>query len=607
MNRQVIFFLIGFSCFALAANSQDSLAVAQWRATEQSLVVLRNEGPLLPLTSVDVHLVRTFGLGDTSIFEKTCAKYFDPQLLRKPSPQEVFLFAMDGDEYSPVNPEYSHFEHEMCYYLERRMEDSWNVVLVVFGNPAILDMLPDSKTLKAIVSVPGLDDVSQSLAAQLIFGGIGASGRLSRNINDHFKKGDGLITMGNIRLGYCPPELVGMNSRLLYDSISAIVNEGIRAKAFPGAQVLVAKNGKVIFHEAYGFHTYDSLQKVSTTDLYDFASLTKVTATLPALMKLYGEGKFDLDAPLKGYLPFFKKSNKADITCRQLLAHNGRLKPSIVFWREAKNADGTWKRRSFKDHKTQHYSIRITDQLYLHKKYKKQIFKEIRVQPLNEKPGYVYSDLSFILYPEVVKKLTKQRNLETYLHDTFYGPLGASSLVYNPLKIFPPSQIVPTERDTFFRHQQVHGTVHDETAAMLGGVSGHAGLFGNANDLAKLFQMYLNGGEYGGKRLIAKSAVEEFTRCQFCAEGNRRGLGFDKPLIEYNANASYVARSASPQSFGHSGYTGTFVWADPKNNLLVIFFSNRVYPFRSSNGISTLNIRPRIHQVAYDAIQPSPK
>jgi CubicO group peptidase (beta-lactamase class C family) len=240
--------------------------------------------------------------------------------------------------------------------------------------------------------------------------------------------------------------------------------------------------------------------------------------------------------------------------------------------------------------------------LYLFKKYKKQIYKGIRDLPLSEKPGYVYSDLSFILYPEVVERLTGEP-LEPYLKKTFYEPLGAFTLTYNPLRYFPKERIEPTERDTFFRRQQLQGTVHDETAAMLGGVSGHAGLFGTEEDLAKLLQMYLNGGEYGGERFISEAAVKEFTRCQYCSEGNRRGLGFDKPLLKWDAKQSYVAQSASPESYGHSGYTGTFFWVDPKYDLIVIFFSNRVYPYRSHTGISDLNIRPRVQQVVYDAMR----
>ncbi|MBK9016614.1 MAG: serine hydrolase [Saprospiraceae bacterium] len=478
--------------------------------------------------------------------------------------------------------------------------------MVIFGDPMTIFKLIIVQEGFPLMLVPKADSLGQSLAAQLVFGGCAASGltnegRMQSELPPFLRQYNGLTTQAT-RLGYCPPALVGLDAQLLEDSIRAIVEEGIRAQAFPGAQVLVAKDGMVVFHETYGFHTYDSLRPVRPDDLYDFASVTKVTSTLPALMKLYGEGKFELDAPLKKYLPFFKKTDKADVTYRHFLAHNGRLKPSIVFWREAKNEHGGWKKRSFRTVESRRYPIRITDSLFLFKNYKKRIYRGIRDLPLSQKPGYVYSDLSFILYPAVVERLTGEP-LESYLKATFYRPLGAFTLTYNPLSSFPAERIVPTERDTFFRKIQVQGTVHDETAAMLGGVSGHAGLFGSAGDLAKLVQMYLNGGEYGGERFIPEAAVREFTRCQFCPDGNRRGLGFDKPLIEYDPELSYVAKSASPESFGHSGYTGTFFWADPKYNLVVIFLSNRVYPDRSHTGLSDLNIRPRVQQVVYDAMK----
>jgi CubicO group peptidase (beta-lactamase class C family) len=555
-----------------------------WEAARQSIVLLRNEGDLLPLRELDrgVFTYQIFGLGEKSIFEQTLNKYKPESPHRKINNSHDFLiFVLNADSIdAPSSPIKTTTE-----YLPYGT-GTGRILLVLFGKAIQSEQFPAFSQANAVLQVPIADSLHQSLAAQAIFGGCAI---------------DGQSATQKTRLGYAPPALVGMDAQLLADSIRAIVEEGIRAQAFPGAQVFVAKDGMVVFHETYGHHTYDSLQPVRPDDLYDFASVTKVTSTLPALMRLYGEGKFDLDAPLKTYLPFFKKSDKADVTYRQFLAHNGRLKPSIVFWREAKKEDGSWKRRSFRTVESRRYNIRITDSLFLHKKYKRQIYKGIRDLPLSEKHSYVYSDLSFILYPAVVERLTK-KPLERYLAETFYRPLGANTLTYNPLRSYPKERIVPTERDTFFRRQQVHGTVHDETAAMLGGVSGHAGLFGSAGDLAKLVQLYLNKGEYGGERFMSEAAVLEFTRCQFCPEGNRRGLGFDKPLIEYDPVKSYVAQSVSPESFGHSGYTGTFFWADPQHNLMVIFLSNRVYPDRSHTGISDLNIRPRVQQVVYDAM-----
>ncbi len=564
-------------------SSQNADAVA-WETARQSILLLRNEGNLLPLKQLDepVFSWRSFGLGQRNVFEATLDKYRPASPQRKYyDKKDLLVMGINVDSIQLGSPAFLALEQRTQYVAEKG-----KLVLVIFGNSLIVKDLPLLSLADALLFVPAADSLGQLLAAQAVFGGCSVGG----------------LNTPPIRLGYAPPAVVGLDGQLMADSIRAIVEEGIRAQAFPGAQVLVAKDGMVVFHETYGFQTYDSLQPVRPNDLYDFASVTKVTSTLPALMRLYGEGKFDLDAPLKQYLPFFKKSDKADVTYRQFLAHNGRLKPSIVFWSQAKNADGGWKRRSFRDHYSWRYPIHITDSLFLFKKYKKRIYKGIRDLPLNEKPGYVYSDLSFVLYPKVVERLTDEP-LEAYLNATFYRPLGAFSLSYNPLRYFQKERIVPTERDTFFRKIQIHGTVHDETAAMLGGVSGHAGLFGTAGDLAKLVQLYLNGGAYGGERFISEAAVREFTRCQYCPDGNRRGLGFDKPLIEYDAQKSYVAESASPESFGHSGYTGTFFWADPTYNLLVIFFSNRVYPDRSHNGISNLNIRPRVQQVVYDAMR----
>ncbi|MFK7903696.1 MAG: serine hydrolase domain-containing protein [Chitinophagales bacterium] len=407
------------------------------------------------------------------------------------------------------------------------------------------------------------------------------------------------------KLQYAKPEQTGMIGQLLQDSIAAIIKEGIEGKAFPGAQVLVAKDGHIVYHEAFGFHTYDKEQVLQKTDIYDLASVSKITTALPALMKLKDEGKFDLEGKLVDYVPKLKKSNKADLGIRPVLAHHARLKAWIPFWQNTVHKDwpkqGQFKKRTLKSKSSRAYSVKVTPYLWLHRKYGKTIFKAIKDSPLNEKEGYKYSGLSFYLWPSIIEKLTKT-DYEKYLKTEFYRPLEAHTLTFNPWRYYTLNQIVPTEKDTFFRKTLLHGYVHDEGAAMMGGVNANAGLFGNATDLAKLMQMYLNGGVYDGRRYISEATLKEFTQCQYCEEGNRRGLGFDKPLIVYNAKQSSTAKDASPDSFGHSGYTGTFVWADPKHNLLYIFLSNRVYPTRNNPKIYRLNIRPRIHEVIYKSL-----
>lgn len=404
------------------------------------------------------------------------------------------------------------------------------------------------------------------------------------------------------KLGYTSPLFLEIDIQTLRDSVTAIIEEGIEEQAFPGANVLIAKGGHVIFHEAYGFHTYEKLQAVQKDDIYDLASVTKITTALPALMKLYGEGKFDLDAPLKQYLPRFKKSNKAELTFREMLAHQAKLKPWLPHWQNTLKKNGQFKRRTFKTQSSKRYNIPITDQLYLHKKHKKKMYKAIKQSDLLEKEGYRYSGLLFYLLPEIVENITGE-DYEGYLKKSFYQPINAPTLTYNPMKSFPKERIVPTERDSFFRKELVQGRVHDEGAAMMNGVSANAGLFANALDLGKLAFLYLNKGEYEDQQLIASEAIEEFTRCQYCETGNRRGLGFDKPLIEYDETSSYIAASASRESYGHSGFTGTFIWIDPTSDLIFILLSNRVYPTRGHRNLYQLNIRPRLHEAAYQAVK----
>jgi CubicO group peptidase (beta-lactamase class C family) len=442
----------------------------------------------------------------------------------------------------------------------------------------------------------------QSLAAQLIFGGVSLE--------------DGKEAKG-VRLGYSTLGSVGMKANILHDSIKFIIEQGIASKAFPGAQVLVARKGKIVYHEAFGKHTYEGEQKLSPDDIYDMASVTKVSSGLAALMKWYGEDKLNLDAPLSTYLPEAKGTNKADLKMRDILTHQARLRAWIPFWKGTlvgnsrnpwqknwnnnRNNDYRFKAKTFRLQASKNYSIEVPGGLWLHKNYPDKMASYIFKSPLNAKPGYVYSDFFFILMPRLVKAQTGQE-FESYIKTKFYKPLGANTLTWNPLRFFDTTRIVPTERDTFFRMTLLQGNVHDEGAGMLNGISGHAGLFGSANDLAKLMQLYLNKGVYGGERLIGEKAFDEFTRCQFCPD-NYRGVGFDKPLVQYIPGKSSIAKDASPESYGHSGYTGTFVWIDPKEELIYIFLSNRVYPTRESRAIYDLNIRPRIQQSIYDALK----
>jgi CubicO group peptidase (beta-lactamase class C family) len=412
-----------------------------------------------------------------------------------------------------------------------------------------------------------------------------------------------LIT-GNLvsaQLTYNTPESVGLNSSYIEFNVDSIMNDAINQKAFPGAQLLVAKKGKIIFHKTYGFHTYDSVQKVAKDDIYDLASVTKIVGPLPALMKLYEEGKIDLDAPFSNYWTSWKnRKDKKDITLRELLSHQAGMNPYIVFLSEVLK-NGTPKNRFIKKESEKRYSKKVYNNLYVKNRFNKKVFRKIKRSKVSNDKTYQYSGLASLIYPTLIEKITGE-NYEDYLNKNFYKPLGCEVLGYNPLTKNFKNNIVPTELDSFFRKDYVKGYVHDENASLLGGVSGNAGLFATALDLGKYMQMLLQKGTYDGTQYFKPSTVDAFTKIQYPDNNNRRGLGFDKPIIRNDTlsiKEAYPAPQVSPESFGHSGFTGTFVWADPANDIVFIFLSNRVYPTRSHTNIYNLNVRPKLQQVFY--------
>lgn len=379
---------------------------------------------------------------------------------------------------------------------------------------------------------------------------------------------------------------------------------GIKEKAFPGAQLLVAWKGEVIFHKAFGFHTYDSIQKIALNDIYDLASLTKILGPLPALMKLYEEGKIDLDVPFSTYWkPWRKEKDKKDLTLREILAHQAGLEPYIVFVKQVlKNRH--LKSRFIRTSPSARFNREVYQNLYTNEKLQKKIFRIINRSPVSDIKKYRYSGLAFLLFPKIIESLSGV-SYEYYLKKHFYFPVGALSLGYRPVGRSFPNAIIPTEIDSFYRKTLVKGWVHDENASLLGGVSGNAGLFGTARDVALMMQLYLNKGKYGDKEILREYTLKTFTTIQFPENNNRRGLGFDKPLLkndELSLEEAYPAPQASPASFGHSGFTGTFAWADPEYQLVYVFLSNRVYPSREHRKLYELNIRTSLQEIFYKAI-----
>lgn len=406
-------------------------------------------------------------------------------------------------------------------------------------------------------------------------------------------------------LTFANPSEVNLDSTYIHSKVDSIITNGIKNEAFPGVQILVAKDSKIIFHKAYGFHTYDSIQQVVIDDIYDLASVTKITGPLPAIMKLVDKGKLDLDKPFSTYWkPWQKVKDKKDITLREILAHQAGLTPYIVFLKAVLKKNGKVKKRFVKRHPTSRFENQAYDGLYIKNSFKRKMHRIINRSKVSEEKKYKYSGLTFLIFPQLIEQLTGQ-SYESYLEQNFYKPLGATTMGFRPKTKGYENQIVPTEHDTLFRHDLTRGWVHDENASLLGGVSGNAGLFATASDLAKLMQMYMQYGTYNGKRYIAEATLKEFIKVQYPENENRRGLGFDKPSLnntKLTFSDAYPAPEVSAQSFGHSGFTGTFIWADPKNQLVYIFLSNRVNPTRNNRNLYKLKIREAVQKIFYQAV-----
>ena len=380
--------------------------------------------------------------------------------------------------------------------------------------------------------------------------------------------------------------------------IDMIAQRAINEKMTPGLQVLVARKGKVIYQKSFGYHTYDNDMKVKNSDIYDVASLTKILSTLPNVMQLYDKGKLTLDEKLGDMLPVFANTDKKNITLKDMLLHQARFQAWIPFYQETldsnKNPDSLFYKIAY----SPEFPNQVAENLFLIKGYEDTIVKRIADSKLLKKKEYKYSDFTFILLKEYLEKVTG-KPLDVLSNDAFYKPLGAAHTSYNPLRKWDMSIIPPTEIDNYFRYQVIQGYVHDMAAAMEDGVAGHAGLFSNAMDVAKIMQMYLQKGNYGGKQYFSAKTFDTFNTCYACKEGNRRGLGFDKPQIE---KLGPTCGCVSKSSFGHTGFTGTMTWVDPETEIVYVFLSNRTYPEAGENRLSKEDIREDIQKAIQDAI-----
>ncbi len=465
----------------------------------------------------------------------------------------------------------------------------------VFGNPYAIKNIAGSST--NLFAAYEDNDINHLVAADMLQGKVLPKGKLPVTVTPDLHFGAGITE--NFYFPHVAPDSVGLDSNIL-SKIDSIANDAVAKKAAPGCVVLVAKDGKVAFHRSYGYANYDSMQPVDKDMIYDLASVTKISATTVSVMKLYEEGKLDLKKTLGDYLPWVKGSNKENLILEKILLHQAGLVSYIPFYRETFDSTGPLPRIYSRESDDQH-SIRVAENLYLRNDYQDTLYQKILTSKLGEPDKYIYSDNDFIFLGKIVEAVSGKK-LEDYVRETFYDPLHMTTTTFKPLERFAINQIAPTELDKEFRQQHLRGDVHDPGAAMFGGVAGHAGLFSNAYDLAQLYQLLLNGGELNGVRLFKKETIDYFTA--YHSDISRRGFGFDKPEKD-NATSKtpYPTLSASPATFGHTGFTGTCVWVDPKYNLVYIFLSNRVAPNDDVNRLLKLNVRSNIHETIYHALK----
>lgn len=593
ISALLLFVLLNSAC----AQTPSSLAMAylnEEKQVQNSTVLLNNASYTVPLQGLE-------NLKAASIhFSYQYATQFD-SLLNKYSKVDSF----DGNDYLAGGKNITNLALDLKWY---------NTLIIALGptdvdNPQVLAFIRQNQKLKNIVialfgsggSLAKLNDIgvpviwservspgSADFSAEAIFGGVAITQKLQATYSPRYAAGMGFLTQ-KIRLQYTVPEEVGINSNNLQE-IDDIAHEAISAHATPGCVVLVAKDGKVIFNKAYGYHTYDNRQPDKLTDIFDLASVTKVTATTMEVMRLTEQGALNMDSTIGTYIPYAHGTNKNDIRLRELMTHQAGLVPDVRTYEDLKPSDHNIDSSAA-------YPTKVVDNYYLRKNYFNDVmWPRIMNSPLRTRGQYVYSDISMVFMKEISETVTSQP-INKYVLNQFYLPLGMQTAGYLPLYRFPVSRIIPTENDMVFRHVLLDGYVEDQTAALCGDVSGNAGLFADANDLAILYDMILNKGTYGGVRYFKPETVDMFTSQQ--SGVSRRGLGFDRwdPITTHH----YPSELASPESYGHTGYTGTCIWVDPKYNLVYVFLSNRVNP-RVVEKLSTMKIRPRIQDVVYRAI-----
>ena len=584
----------------------------QQHLIENALTLAKNQDSIVPIMHLDSVKIASVSFESTeeTMFQKRLRYYADvknfvyskdlkglsaEQRKKKLASYDIVIISVHGKNTRAASKKFGISQATMDA-VDELLGSCKNVVLDLFANPYGLAYFKNINKAKAVIVSYNDWEITNDFSAQLVFGGIPACGVMPVSATDSIREGMGERTY-KIRLKYSKiPEDAGVKSEVI-QKVDSIFKSGIHTKAYPGGQVVLVRNGIVIYQKSIGYHTYDEKEEVDDFDVYDLASLTKVIATTSDIIMLYDQGKFKITDKISEYYDGWKNSNKSHLTFWQVLTHRSGLRSWIPFYKKTMSEEMYPK--IYSDTKSDKFSIQVADDLYMAKSYKDEMFRLIKESALENKGKYVYSDLGFIVLPYVIKELSGEEYVN-YTYRNVFQPLGAYSLCFNPMDRYDLEHIIPTENDSYFRMQQLHGHVHDQAAAMLGGVSGHAGLFGNANDLAKIMEIYLEKGKYGGVQYFSDTAVQRFTEYYYEPTFCRRALCWDKPVSDRSAGLG--SKSSSNKAFGHTGYTGTMVWADPEYNMAVVVLTNRVYTDSENWKLTKQNIRTNIEEAFYNAI-----
>ena len=580
---------------------KDTLLIEE--AYAKSITLLKNDNQLLPLDPRTTYAHIKLGDDQSDVFETQLRDYVNIKTVTPSSIDETLsalkdfkkvIISYHRSNRSPfLSADFSKDDIKLIQAIARKHE----LVLDIFVNPYSLIDLGDLSSIESLIVSYQNSPISQKISAELMNGYGSFLGSLPVGISNIFPVGSGIQfepneknkRIGLIEKGFDPDRLA---------EIDYFAQRVIDSAITPGMQILVAKSGEILYHKSFGHHTYNKKIKVENHHLYDLASLTKITATLPLIMREVDQKSFGLNSSFKEFMPELEGTNKANLSVKESLSHYARLTPWIPFYKETIDDKGQPLRKFYRDRDKTRFNIPVADQLYLRSNFNQKIKKQVIGSPLLDSLYYKYSDLPFYLFKNFLEKKYK-KPLNDLADEFLYEPLGLERTLFNPWKFVPKDEIVPSEIDDYFRHRELRGYVHDMGAAMQGGIGGHAGLFSNAEEVYYIMQMYLQKGIVNGYEFITSKTFDEFNRCYYCDKGNRRGVGFDKPQLKGEGS---TCGCVSKVSFGHMGFTGTYAWADPDQELIFVFLSNRTYPSMSNNLLGQKNVRTRMQALVYKAL-----